>query len=296
MLLSTYFLVLDVKPDSILKRNDLSVLPSVEKEMTNFSQKQAEFFISQQASLLSMDETKALSPKQLQNKVSSMLEQHPDIAEAHFLSYLNNLRVKEYCTAIHNLFHYFDRNAQLFKDSTSTSKRPEEEVSRRYAALNLAALHFSFGHKTEAKAALMEAVRKAQETNDHVCLQHALSWLNLIGDPAGSQLLVQMERSVGKSNELGLSYLTSLGVQALAKHNAFATATPASVFEYMMKSNVLNCQNSLYGMMSISAAQRAGLWSYYGNRSAFYFEFLKLSEILLMPQAIASETVTLLCL
>ena len=40
-----------------------------------------------------------------------------------------------------------------------------------------------------------------------------------------------------------------------------------SVFDYMMKSNVINCQNSLYGMMSISGAQRAGLWSYYGNRS-----------------------------
>ena len=39
-----------------------------------------------------------------------------------------------------------------------------------------------------------------------------------------------------------------------------------SVFDYMMKSNVINCQNSLYGMMSISGAQRAALWSYYGNR------------------------------
>jgi hypothetical protein len=35
-----------------------------------------------QASLLTQDESKALSPKQLQNKLSAMLEQHPDIAEA----------------------------------------------------------------------------------------------------------------------------------------------------------------------------------------------------------------------
>ncbi|KAK7099099.1 anaphase-promoting complex subunit 5-like [Littorina saxatilis] len=245
---------------------DLSAIGvSGEREKMSFSQKQAEFFISQQAGLLSLDENKALSPKQLQKKLSAMLEQHPDMAEAHFLSYLNNLRVKEYCTAVHNLYHYFDRNAQLTGEATGNSKRPEDEISRRYAALNLAALHFNFNHKREAKAALLEAIRMAQESNDHVCLQHALSWLNLLAYQEGDAGM-QMERSVSKSHDLSLSYLTSLGVQALARHNAFATAAPASVFDYMMKSNVINCQNSLYGMMSISAAQRSALWSYYGNR------------------------------
>ncbi|XP_076471090.1 anaphase-promoting complex subunit 5-like isoform X2 [Babylonia areolata] len=240
--------------------------PTGEVEKVSFSQKQAEFFISQQTSLLSMDENKALSPKQLQKKLSVMLEQHPDIAEAHFLSYLNNLRMREYCTAVHNLYHYFDRTTQLTGELTGNAKRTEDEVSRRYAALNLAALHFNFKHEREARAALLEAIRMAQESNDHICLQHALSWLNLLKDQEGSKAGGQIERSVGKSHELNLSYLTSLGVQALARHNAFATATPSSVFDYMMKSNVINCQNSLYSMMSISGAQRAGLWSYYGNR------------------------------
>ncbi|KAL8617636.1 hypothetical protein ACOMHN_038028 [Nucella lapillus] len=247
--------------------NYAAATPTSEADKVSFSQKQMEFFISQQTSLLSMDENRALSPKQLQKKLSSMLEQHPDIAEAHFLSYLNNLRVKEYCTALHNLYHYFDRSTQLTGDGAGGgNKRSEDEVSRRYAALNLAALHFNFGHQREAKAALLEAIRMAQESNDHVCLQHALSWLNLLSDQEGCTPGSQIERSVGKSHDLNLSYLTSLGVQSLARHNAFATATPSSVFEYLMKSNVINCQNSLYGMMSISGAQRAGLWSYYGNR------------------------------
>ena len=48
--------------------------------------------------------------------------------------------------------------------------------SVRYAALNLASLHFCFGHTALAKTALNEAITLAQETADHVCLQHALAW------------------------------------------------------------------------------------------------------------------------
>ncbi|KAK3604055.1 hypothetical protein CHS0354_028688 [Potamilus streckersoni] len=91
----------------------------------------------------------------------------------HFLSYLNSLRVKEYCTAVHNLYHYFDRNVNLM-ETNSTNKGKEEDTCRRYAALNLALLHYRFGHKKESKAALHEAIRLAQGTNDQVCLQHAL--------------------------------------------------------------------------------------------------------------------------
>ena len=70
----------------------------------------------------------------------------------HFLSYLNSLRVREYCTAFHNLFHYFDRNITLTsdtgqQDANQKNKVKEKAVCRRYAALNLAALHYRFGHK-----------------------------------------------------------------------------------------------------------------------------------------------------
>ena len=70
----------------------------------------------------------------------------------HFLSYLNSLRVREYCTAFHNLFHYFDRNITLTaetaqQESSQKLKTKEKAVCRRYAALNLAALHYRFGHR-----------------------------------------------------------------------------------------------------------------------------------------------------
>ena len=49
----------------------------------------------------------------------------------------------------------------------------------------------------------------AQESNDHLCLQHALTWLFRV-QPENQHLL--MQRCISKCNALGLSYLTSLGM------------------------------------------------------------------------------------
>lgn len=235
------------------------------------SRKQAEYFILQQVSLLQHNENEALSPAELQDKIMSMLQASPDMAEAHFLSYLNSLRVKEYCTAFHNLFHYFDRNIPLTTDTgqqeTSQKKQNKEKaVCRRYASLNLAALHFRFGHKNESMAALREAMSLAQEANDHVCLQHALGWLHRLGDQGTARTENLLDRAVAKSSELSLPNLTSIGIQAFARHNAFATAPPAKVFEYMQKSDVINCQHSQSGFMCCSYANKAALWNMYGKR------------------------------
>jgi anaphase-promoting complex subunit 5 len=232
-----------------------------------FSHKQAEYFISKQGFLLQHNEKEAMSPKELQTQISSMLQSNPALAEAHFLSYMNNLRLKEYCNAIHNLFHCFDRNTN-FSDDSITNKTVEDDVSRRYASLNLAGLHFRFGHKEEALTALQEAIRMAQETNDHVCLQHALSWLHRIEDSGNARTANLIARSVDKSEELSLPNITSLSVQALARHNAFSTAKPSCVMEYTLKSDILNCQHSQPHFMCVSYAQKSALWHMYGKRES----------------------------
>ncbi|KAI2568400.1 ANAPC5 isoform 6, partial [Pan troglodytes] len=109
------------------------------------SQKQAEFFLSQQASLLKNDETKALTPASLQKELNNLLKFNPDFAEAHYLSYLNNLRVQDVFSSTHSLLHYFDR---LILTGAESKSNGEEGYGRslRYAALNLAALHCRFGH------------------------------------------------------------------------------------------------------------------------------------------------------
>ena len=106
----------------------------------------------------------------------------------------------------------------------------------------------------------------AQESNDHVCLQHALSWLQRLGVQGTSGTACLLDRLVTKAGELNLPYLTSLGVQSFARHNAIYTAQPSGVFEYLVKSDIVNCQHSLSELMCVSYAQKAALWSMYGNR------------------------------
>ncbi len=40
-----------------------------------------------------------------------------------------------------------------------------------------------------------------------------------------------------------------------------------SVFEYLVRSDIVNCQNSQSDLMCVSYSQKAALWSLYGNRS-----------------------------
>ena len=69
----------------------------------------------------------------------------------HYLSYLNYLRVNEYCGAIESLHHYFDCHLVDFsKTNDSAKSKQEDEVSCRgfrYAALSMAALQYRFGHR-----------------------------------------------------------------------------------------------------------------------------------------------------
>ena len=113
-----------------------------------------------------------MSPRSLQKAVTSILRNHPNLAEAvspitncrvgwkwnahlfllqHYLSFLNNMRVREYCTATDSAYAYFDRRNLLVTSLKSNSKNDSEGIRTsqmfRFAALNLATLHFQFGHR-----------------------------------------------------------------------------------------------------------------------------------------------------
>ncbi len=71
----------------------------------------------------------------------------------HYLSYMNYLRMYEYCGAVDSLYHYFDRQTAINEQPPSSAnqrQKTEDETtnrSYRYAALNMAALHYRFGHR-----------------------------------------------------------------------------------------------------------------------------------------------------
>ncbi|EDO34365.1 predicted protein [Nematostella vectensis] len=115
------------------------------------SSRQAEFFLSSQASAIQSNESQALPPQELQSKIFQLQRASNDIPETHYLSYLNSLRVGEYKQTVDSLHQYFDQqqgNKASSKPAIEGAEVMEEKgQSFRYAAMNLAALHSRLGHR-----------------------------------------------------------------------------------------------------------------------------------------------------
>lgn len=235
------------------------------------SQKQAEYFLTQQAYLLKNDENRALGPAALQKELNNLLKFNPDFAEAHYLSYLNSLRVQDVFSSTHSLLHFFDRLILTGGDSKSNGDEGHGR-SLRYAALNLAALHCRFGHHQQAKLALQEAIRVAQESNDHVCLQHCLSWLALLEEKTGSDSAILLEHSVKKAVQFSLPYLASLGIQSLVQQRAYSGKTATKLMEALKDSDMLHWKHSLSELIDISIAQKTSIWRMYGQSTMAFLQ------------------------
>ena len=228
------------------------------------SRKQADLFIAQQVNLLQTNEADALSPKDLQFEISRILKSNPGLSEAHFLAYLNCLRVKEVAGAVHNLY-----GSCTQQDEGYPLRPGVDDGSKgfRFAALNLASYHVRMSHKEEAMSAIKEAITMAQEASDHSCLQHVLSLLHRISDHAEKQRLI--ERCVTKCGELQLTYLTSLGHLSLASHLVTAPglsrARVNDVLELVARSDLINCQHSITELQAASSLVKSTVWSVYGR-------------------------------
>ncbi|KAK3875237.1 hypothetical protein Pcinc_019879 [Petrolisthes cinctipes] len=235
------------------------------REAGHSSRQQAELFISQQTSLLQYSDTAALPPPILQAKIKQLVKQNPDMAEAHFLSYLNCLRAREYFGALHSLLRAFDGHPGRNGDTGRSGDvgRSGEDTGRafRYAAMNLAALHAQFGHQEAGLEVLREAVRLAQESSDHTCLQHCLAWLYTLSPLHKAQL---MQRSVVKSSELSLSYLSCLGRLGHAAELSHTTASPASLLQNVTHGEGVTWQHSLVSLQHGGWGLRAALWCCWG--------------------------------
>uniref|UniRef100_A0A671X828 Anaphase-promoting complex subunit 5 n=1 Tax=Sparus aurata TaxID=8175 RepID=A0A671X828_SPAAU len=253
--------------DTVGDRMDKEELdgPLHESELRGpLSQKQAEYFLARQAYLLKNDENKALKPAALQEELNNMLKFNPDFAEAHYLNYLNSMRVQDIFLSAHSLLHYFDR---LILSGNEGKSNGDEGYGRslRYAALNLASLHCRFGHYQQADLALQEAIRIAQESNDHVCLQHCLSWLYTLEQMRGSDSTVLTEDSVKMAAHFCLPYLASLGIQSLVQQGATQGKTAHKLMDALKDTDILHWKHSLSELIEISLAQTTSIWRMYGK-------------------------------
>lgn len=247
-----------------------------------WSRKQAELFISQQAMYLLNNPQQALPPHVLQERLKQILKHNPEHAEAYYLSYLNCLRVNEFCGALENLYHYFDRNNTLLNHE-------DKPKGLRFAALNLGILYAHFGYKEEALRALREAIALSHEVSDNQCLQHIQAWYyKLIGNE--KRMEKQMERSILKSSDLNLHFLTSFGLLSFSRFASSMGTKPSLVFELLHKSDLLNFHYDITDLMANSYATKAGLWNMYGKT-----EMASLMSQMLLHLDLKDPTIGLTC-
>lgn len=246
---------LAISPDSTIGLNDSheSRLFSKEKGLGKWSNKQAELFVAQQSAFIQNNETMALNPIDMHSRLQEITTDNPLYTQAHFLSYMNSVRTRDFLNSLDSLHRAFDRSTTKINSS--------ETRGFQYSSLNLAIMHTQFGHTNEALSSLRECIMLGQESGDRVCLQLAQSWLWLLDK---NQIRVN-EQSMPTKGEVILAHSISLGVQFIVKMAAITGFNPSKLFELMMKSDVLNCQHSMMDLISNCVAQRAAIWTLYGK-------------------------------
>ncbi|CAK8673850.1 unnamed protein product [Clavelina lepadiformis] len=230
-----------------------------------FTRQQAEYFFSQQAALLEIKQSDALPPEALQTKIRQVLRNNPELAQAHYVSYLNNLRVKEFCGAMDSLYMYFVRHNKTVS-SSSRKKLDDGNIGRtqRFATLNLALLHMHFGHKKAALAATKESIKLSQVSNDSLCLQHALSLLTHL-EPKAKFYKIGDE-VVKPAKKLNLTDLAFLALQTHTNHLSTSGERPCLVFRKLAGADALQCTRPFSYFSSTGFAHKASLWKMYGKR------------------------------
>lgn len=263
-----------VRALTIAPPNPVSNLDEIEESLlskTKWSSKQAELFVTQQSSLLENDEVKAMNPKELQKRIDEIVQiYNPLYSKAYFLSYLNNIRIRDLPNCMEALHRSFDRNGGK---TTQPNTDNANKTNFQYSVLNLAILHTMFDHNAEALKCLKECIMIAQENGDRVCLQLAQLWLCLL-DKSNFQL---SEKNIANKTEMSLVRSVSLNIQSLVKVAAISGYLPSKLFDVLIKSDILNCQHSMVNLISNCVSERSALWSLYGK-----YEMASLSSQLLL--------------
>lgn len=211
----------DVRQSS--KRQLSLILPpaSSTKERNGHSKwsvKQADLFIAQQCNLLENNEIYALRPIELQQKLNEIIEDIPMYTQAHALTYLNSLRVRDFFSSLDSYHRAYDQNSSrdtdigIHTDSTQSPSDGQSKAANRglqYSSLNLAILHMKFDHYNETLSNLRECIMLAQEAGDKACLQLAQLWLCLLD----KKYVLLCETNVTNQLENSLVHSVSLGVQ-----------------------------------------------------------------------------------
>ena len=172
-------------PENINKENISLSTETTYCEKEKFRSRSNVFkFIEEQMNFLENNTDSALQPKELQEKLELIQKLHTNITDVYYLRFLNYLRVSEVNKASKMLCLYFDhKNFQnQFTNGDINDQEKHQSMFKRfrYGALNLGIMHCQHRNYAQAMIVFKEAVCISQETNDDVCLKHAMFWIQLI--------------------------------------------------------------------------------------------------------------------
>ena len=206
----------------------------------------------------------SLHPVSLQNEIKALLKLAPNVCKAHFLSYLNALRVGSVCEAADSLRRYFDLNRVYsfdpeHRNESSPNANGDGDVSWnkerkalfQYISLSLAVMNLHFGFLDEAKKSLGDCMRTAQEVNDQRCLANAMGWLYRLLDMESSisysmkanKHLPLLEKFVSRASELSLNDLSIQGDSLLVQNHLRYGKTPSDVLKTLLHSAIECAKN-----------------------------------------------------
>lgn len=149
---------------------------------------------------------------------------YPAVAKVHYLRYLHCMKHKDWEGAINSLYRYFD---YYYCSQNEKMEKPEgeNEMIASYAVLNLAGLHYRFGHYKEALQAIEEAIRIAHQKNEHECLAIATGWMFRLAERLGydqEEIEELIKKCIRRASDLNLPPLLSQSYLASAKHTALS--------------------------------------------------------------------------
>ncbi|GAM27379.1 hypothetical protein SAMD00019534_105540 [Acytostelium subglobosum LB1] len=176
-----------------------------------------------------------VNPMSLQKEIDQLKSILPDVNKTRYINLLTNIEHMEYEQSIEELHRYFD----YCNSDTSQSNI----TFLPYAVLNLSKVHFHFGHYEQAYLSLQEAIRIAQERNDHASLALALHQLSKFQHKSVLQSFDDhhlftplrshtqqdiLDKGIKRAEELELSSLSSLNYLSRAKLNLTSMSTAAA--------------------------------------------------------------------
>eukprot|EP00939_MAST-03C_sp_MAST-3C-sp1_P004691 g4691.t1 len=157
-------------------------------------------------------------PGVTQAEISTLLKIQPHLPQAYLFRYMNCVASQNFTGALDALHRYFDYALCFGRGASSVGVGGDGRFRLQYASLNLAILHFRFGHVAEAYIAIQETIRVAQQHGDSSCIARALFWLYHVANSTHrGRAISLLRRCRMQANALGLHSLERLAALNLAE-------------------------------------------------------------------------------